>query len=97
MMAGNLRAVAEQGPALIHASNLHLQRNKTFMSFGDQTLEWWSAGAIGGAHLGDRYAFRAQAFGTVGDDVPSPLEPAQLGEIDGIVFLKEAVRLKKPA
>nr|WP_311131958.1 hypothetical protein [Nonomuraea gerenzanensis] len=52
MMAGNLRAVAEQGPALIHASNLHLQRNKTSMSLGDRTLEWWSAGAIAGAHVG---------------------------------------------
>ncbi|MBB6347967.1 erythromycin esterase family protein [Nonomuraea muscovyensis] len=136
MMAANLRAVAEQGPALVYSSNLHLQRNKTFMSFGDQTLEWWSAGAITGTHLGDRYAFLASALGTVGDNTPSPdtvegilstlpwdhalidarrlaeattkpaqrishdfayfpLDPAQLDLIDGIVFLKQAVRLKK--
>ncbi|MER6946778.1 erythromycin esterase family protein [Nonomuraea sp. NPDC000554] len=136
MMAANLRAIAEQGPALVFASNLHLQRNKTLMPFGDQTLEWWSAGAIAEAHLGDRYAFLASAFGTAGDNTPPPdtvegvlsalpwdhslidarrlaqavtklaprishdfayfpLDPAQLDMIDGIVFLKQAVKLKK--
>ncbi|HEX6469833.1 MAG TPA: erythromycin esterase family protein, partial [Streptosporangiaceae bacterium] len=44
MMAANLRAVAEHGPALVFASNLHLQRNESIMPFGDQRLEWWSAG-----------------------------------------------------
>lgn len=72
MMAANLRALTEHGPALVFASNLHLQRHKTLMSFGDQQLEWWSAGAITGTHLGDRYAFLASAFGTAGDDVPAP-------------------------
>ncbi|MEU7459098.1 erythromycin esterase family protein [Streptosporangium roseum] len=136
MMAANLRAVAERGPALVFSSNLHLQRNKSFMLLGDQPLEWWSAGAITGAHLGDRYAFLASALGTVGDDTPPPdtvegilstlpwdhslidarrlaeattepaqrishdfayfpLDPAQLDMIDGVVFLKQAVRLKK--
>ncbi|MGW0203788.1 erythromycin esterase family protein [Nonomuraea sp. NPDC003201] len=136
MMAANLRAIAEHGPALVFASNLHLQRNKTLMPFGDQQLEWWSAGAIAATHLGGRFAFLASAFGTVGDDIPSsdtvegmlstlpwehslidarrlaeavttpakrvsgdfayfPLDPAQLDTIDGIVFLKQAVNLKK--
>ncbi|MEU4725720.1 erythromycin esterase family protein [Nonomuraea dietziae] len=72
MMAANLRAIAEHGPALVFASNLHLQRNKSLMPLGDQMLEWWSAGAIAETHLGDRYAFLASAFGTVGDDTPSP-------------------------
>ncbi|WP_329080690.1 erythromycin esterase family protein [Streptosporangium sp. NBC_01469] len=72
MMAGNLRAVAERGPALVFAHNIHLQRNKSLMPFGDQRLEWWSAGAITEAHLGERYAFLASALGTVGDDVPPP-------------------------
>ena len=75
MMAANLRAVAERGPALVFAHNLHLQRNKSFMPLGDQPLEWWSAGAIASAHLGDRYAFLASAFGTVrhhGVDTPPP-------------------------
>ncbi|MFI7694322.1 erythromycin esterase family protein [Nonomuraea sp. NPDC049655] len=130
MMAANLRAVAEHGPALVFSSNLHLQRHKTFMSFGDQRLEWWSAGAIAAAHLGDRYAYLASAFGATGDDTPPPdtvegvlsalpwdhavidarrlagmvadperrvsqdfayfpLDPSQLGTIDGVVFLKQ--------
>jgi erythromycin esterase-like protein len=72
MMAANLRAVAEHGPALVFAHNLHLQRNKSLMSLGDQPLEWWSAGAITDAHLGDRYAFLASAFGTVGGNTPPP-------------------------
>lgn len=134
MMAANLRAIAEYGPALVFAHNLHLQRNKSFMALGDQQLGWWSAGAITEAHLGDRYAFLASALGTVGDHVPPqdtvegllctlpwdhslidarrlaeavtkpaprishdfryfPLDPAQLHMIDGVVFLKQAVRL----
>ncbi|MEU6789069.1 erythromycin esterase family protein [Nonomuraea angiospora] len=136
MMAANLRAIAGNGPALVFSSNLHLQRNRTLMPFGDQQLEWWSAGAIASTYLGDRYAFLASAFGTVGDDIPSPdtaegilstlpwdhslidarrlaeavtkpakrvshdfayfpLDPAQLDTIDGVVFLKQAVNLKK--
>jgi erythromycin esterase-like protein len=136
MMAANLRAVAEHGPALVFASNLHLQRNKSLMPIGDQVLEWWSAGAIIATHLGDRYAYLASAFGTAGDNTPPPdtiegilstlpwdhslidarhlaeaitkpaprishdfayfpLDPAHLDMIDGIVFLKQAVRLKK--
>ncbi|MFB9718922.1 erythromycin esterase family protein [Planobispora longispora] len=134
MMAANLRAVAERGPALVFCHNLHLQRVRSSMRLGDLPVEWWSAGAITGAHLGDRYAFLFSAFGTVGDDTPPPdtvegvlsalpwdhalidtrrlaeavtesaprvshdfayfpLDPAQLGMIDGVVFLKEAVRL----
>ncbi len=72
MMAANLRAAAEHGPALVFAHNLHLQRTMSLMSLGDQRLEWWSAGAITATHLGDRYAFLASALGTVGDDVPPP-------------------------
>lgn len=72
MMAANLRAVAQHGPALVFAHNLHLQRNESLMPLGDQQLEWWSAGAITAAHLGDRYAFLASAFGTTGDGAPPP-------------------------
>ncbi|MER7209568.1 erythromycin esterase family protein [Streptosporangium sp. NPDC000239] len=131
MMAANLSAVAEHGPALVYASNLHLQRGESLMPFGERTLRWWGAGAITAARLGDRYAFLASAFGTVGDDVPPPdtvegalsalpwerclldarrlaetvtaagsgprrsrdfayfpLDPARLGGIDGVVFLR---------
>ena len=72
MMAANLRAVAEHGPALVFAHNLHLQRNKSHLALGDHRVEMWSAGAITAARLGDRYAFLASAFGTVGDDAPPP-------------------------
>ncbi|MEV0597067.1 erythromycin esterase family protein [Nonomuraea cavernae] len=70
MMAANLRAAAEHGPVLVFTHNLHLQRTKSLMSFGDRQLEWWSAGAITETHLGDRYAFLASAFGTIGGDTP---------------------------
>jgi len=132
MMAANLRAVADHGPALVFAHNLHLQRTESLMSLGERQLRWWSAGAITAAHLGDRYAFVASAFGTLDDDTPPPdtvegllstlpwdrslidarrlartltkpaprlsrdfayfpLDPAQLGMIDGVVFLKQTV------
>ena len=70
MMAENLRAIARHGPALVFASNLHLQRNKSLMPLGEEELEWWSAGAIIATQLGDQYAFLASAFGTVSEDVP---------------------------
>ncbi|WP_411150703.1 erythromycin esterase family protein [Streptomyces sp. A30] len=76
MMADNLLAVAERGPALVHAHNSHLQREKSTMRMWDQPLlEWWSAGAIVSAHLGEEYAFLATALGTIrhqGVDAPSP-------------------------
>ncbi|MFE1770785.1 erythromycin esterase family protein [Streptomyces sp. NPDC059008] len=75
MMADNLLALAERGPALVHAHNAHLQRDKSSMRMGDQRLEWWSAGALAGAHLGEGYAFLATALGTIrhhGVDTPPP-------------------------
>jgi hypothetical protein len=39
---------------------------------GDLPLQWWSAGAIAGTGLGDRYAFVATTFGARGADVPPP-------------------------
>jgi erythromycin esterase-like protein len=134
MMADNLLALARHGPALVFASNLHLQRDESVMPFGGQQLQWWSAGAITAAHLGERYAFLASALGTAGGDVPAPgtvegvlsalpwdrslvdarrlaeaagglvprasrdfayfpLDPARLAMTDGVVFVREAVRL----
>ncbi|MGW9046561.1 erythromycin esterase family protein [Streptomyces lydicus] len=75
MMADNLRAVAERGPALVHAHNGHLQREKSTMRMGGLPLEWWSAGALVSAHLGEEYAFLATALGTLrhqGVDTPAP-------------------------
>jgi hypothetical protein len=60
---------------LVYAHNGHLQRNKSRMRMGDLPLEWWSAGAIVSAHLGDGYAFLATALGTIrhdGVDTPPP-------------------------
>ena len=75
MMAANLLAIAERGPALVNAHNGHLQRNKSTMRMGDLPVEWWSAGAIVSAHLGKGYAFLATALGTIrnqGVDTPPP-------------------------
>jgi erythromycin esterase-like protein len=75
MMAANLLALAERGPTLVHAHNGHLQRDKSSMRMGDLPLEWWSAGAIVSAHLGEEYAFLATAIGTIshhGVDAPNP-------------------------
>ncbi|OKK14075.1 erythromycin esterase family protein [Streptomyces sp. CB02400] len=76
MMAGNLLALADRGPALVHAHNSHLQRDKSTMRMWDHPLlEWWSAGALVSARLGERYAFLATALGTIhhhGVDTPPP-------------------------
>ncbi|MFI7293920.1 erythromycin esterase family protein [Streptomyces sp. NPDC050121] len=76
MMAHNLLAVAARGPALVHAHNSHLQRGKSTMRMWDQPLvEWWSAGALASAQLGEEYAFVATALGTIrhrGVDTPPP-------------------------
>jgi erythromycin esterase-like protein len=75
MMAANLLAIAERGPALVYAHNGHLQRDKSRMQMGGVPLEWWGAGAIVGAQLGEGYAFIAAALGTIrhhGVEVPPP-------------------------
>ncbi|MFJ8584518.1 erythromycin esterase family protein [Streptomyces sp. NPDC093595] len=75
MMADNLLAVAARGPALVHAHNAHLQREKSTMRMDGRPLEWWSAGALVSARLGEEYAFVATALGTIrhqGVDTPPP-------------------------
>ncbi|MGV9884106.1 erythromycin esterase family protein [Streptomyces sp. NPDC003006] len=75
MMAHNLLAVAARGPALVHAHNSHLQRAKSTMRMGGMPLEWWGAGALVSARLGEEYAFVATALGTIrhqGVDAPPP-------------------------
>ncbi|TDD74246.1 erythromycin esterase family protein [Actinomadura rubrisoli] len=66
MMAANLLALAERGPTLVHAHNGHLQRGKSTMRMGGRPLEWWGAGAIVSARLGEGYAFLATALGAIG-------------------------------
>ncbi|WP_030911109.1 erythromycin esterase family protein [Streptomyces sp. NRRL F-5126] len=68
MMAANLLALAERGPArpaLVHAHNGHLQRPKSSMRMWEGPVEWWSAGALVSARLGEGYAFVATALGTL--------------------------------
>ncbi|MFE2279583.1 erythromycin esterase family protein [Streptomyces sp. NPDC059454] len=76
MMAGNLLALADRGPVLVHAHNSHLQRDRSTMRMWDHPLlEWWSAGALVSARLGEQYAFLATALGTIrhqGVDTPPP-------------------------
>jgi erythromycin esterase-like protein len=75
MMAANLLALAERGPTLVYAHNGHLQRHKSTMRMGDLPLEWWGAGAIVSARLGEEYAFLATALGTIphqGVQAPPP-------------------------
>ncbi|MEU7905427.1 erythromycin esterase family protein [Actinoplanes sp. NPDC049118] len=75
MMAANLLALAERGPALVSAHNGHLQRDRSSMRLGDLPLEWWSAGAIISARLGAEYAVLATALGTIrhhGVQTPPP-------------------------
>ncbi|WP_081238328.1 erythromycin esterase family protein [Streptomyces viridosporus] len=75
MMAHNLLALAERGPVLVHAQNAHLQRTKSSMRMGGKPVEWWSAGALVNARLGEEYAFVATALGTIrhrGVDTPPP-------------------------
>lgn len=61
MMADNLLVVAERGPALVSGHNGHLLREKSTMRMGGRPVEWWSAGAIVNAHLGEAHGFLATA------------------------------------
>ncbi|MFF3273507.1 erythromycin esterase family protein [Streptomyces chrestomyceticus] len=74
MMADHLLALADRGPTLVHAQNAHLQRRKSSMRMWDHPLlEWWGAGAIVNARLGEEYAVLATALGTIwhrGVDAP---------------------------
>ncbi|MCN9243712.1 erythromycin esterase family protein [Streptomyces sp. RY43-2] len=75
MMAHNLLALAARGPVLVHAHNSHLQREKSTMRMWQGPVEWWSAGALVNAQLGEEYAFVATALGTIrhqGVDTPPP-------------------------
>jgi erythromycin esterase-like protein len=75
MMAANLLAIADRGPALAHANNGHLQRQRSSMRMGAGPVAWWSAGALVAAKLGTGYAVLPTALGTIrhrGVEVPPP-------------------------
>lgn len=67
MMASNLNAIVEnqeqRRQSLVFAHNRHLERAKSRWELGGQALEWWCAGLIVSAHLGDQYVFAASAVG----------------------------------
>jgi erythromycin esterase-like protein len=66
MMAANMLAAAEWGRTLVFMHNSHLKRTKSSMRLNfDLRPQWWGAGAMVGAHLGDGYAFVATAVGTI--------------------------------
>ncbi|MFE9657545.1 erythromycin esterase family protein [Micromonospora sp. NPDC006431] len=75
MMAANLLALAERGPTLVNAHNAHLQRDKSTMQMWEGPVQWWSAGTIVNAQLGEGYAVLATALGTIrhhGVQTPPP-------------------------
>ncbi|KUH38744.1 MULTISPECIES: erythromycin esterase family protein [Streptomyces] len=89
MMADNLLALAARGPALVHAHNSHLQRAKSSMRMGGMPLEWWSAGALVNARLGEEYAVLATALGTLrhrGVDAPPP------DTVEGLLYARPEER-----
>lgn len=89
MMAANLLAIAERGPALVYAHNGLLQRDKSSMRMGGLPVEWWSAGAIVSAQLGEEYAVMATALGTIrhrGVETPPP------DTIEGLLYALPADR-----
>jgi hypothetical protein len=62
MMAENLRAIADRGPALVFAQNEHLRTGTAQLAFGPTTLRWQPVGA----HLaGPDYHVIACAIGSV--------------------------------
>lgn len=87
MMAGNLLALADRGPLLVHAHNAHLQRGRSSIRMGGAPVHWWSAGAIVAARLGDRYAVVPTAVGTIphrGVGAPPP------GTVEGHLYARSA-------
>ncbi|NJC12735.1 erythromycin esterase-like protein [Micromonospora profundi] len=77
LMAENLLAIREveahRGPTLVFAHNRHLQRDPGTMTVAGTDQQWFGAGAIVGALLGDRYAVIVGSLGaspTLGIDAP---------------------------
>jgi erythromycin esterase-like protein len=114
MMSENLRAIAareaRRGPTLVFAQNAHLRKDRSgFLlpaKWGGGTVSWWSAGALAGARMGDRYAFLASALGSapeqgLGAPKPDTLEGALYATVEErCIFdserLAETVRGRNP-
>ncbi|MFG3113383.1 erythromycin esterase family protein [Streptomyces sp. NPDC048197] len=68
LMAQNLLDIrsieARRGPTLVFAHNVHLQRNPSTMRMADMELDWFSAGAIVGSLLDERYTVVLSSLGS---------------------------------
>ncbi|MEU9502971.1 erythromycin esterase family protein [Streptomyces sp. NPDC048196] len=68
LMAQNLLDIrsieARRGPTLVFAHNVHLQRNLSTMRMADRDLDWFSAGAIVGSLLDERYTVVLSSLGS---------------------------------
>ncbi|MBL1091115.1 MULTISPECIES: erythromycin esterase family protein [Streptomyces] len=68
LMAQNLLDIrsieARRGPTLVFAHNVHLQRNPSTMRMADLELDWFSAGAIVGSLLEERYTVVLSSLGS---------------------------------
>ncbi|MDX3109683.1 erythromycin esterase family protein [Nonomuraea angiospora] len=97
MMAENLLALAPHyGPLLVHAHNRHLQRDRSVWRTagwqgGDLLLEWWSAGSIVAAQLGEEYAFIASTAGAASP--PDTLEGVLRAALPHDAYLIASKRL----
>ena len=83
MMAGNLLALAEQGPTLAFAHNSHLQRTRSSMQMWQGPVQWWGAGSIVSAQLAEQYAFMATALGAIRDH---GVEAPPSDTIEGLLY-----------
>ncbi len=67
VMAENLIDIRQiealRGPTLVFSQNRHLQRNVSRMALGPLDVEWFSAGSIVAAMIGERYTFVAGSLG----------------------------------
>lgn len=108
MMADNLLAIADsqarRGPTLVFAHNSHLQKNRSRLQLppgwvpdAGRVLEWWSAGAIAGTHLGDGYAVITSALGAAPqhgiDPPPEDTLEGRLSALPGSHYLLAAAPL----
>jgi erythromycin esterase-like protein len=82
MMADNLLAVADRGPALVFAHNEHLRRGTAAMSLGPSRLRWQPAGAHLAHRLGGDYRVIACA---VGEAAHSDIAVPEPDSVEGVL------------
>lgn len=97
LMADNLldirRIEAGRGPTLIFANNAHLQRDRSSLDLGPMHLEWYGAGAILSAVLGERYRLVVGGLGS--SEALELAEPAP-GTFEAALTAREGWDLVRP-